>query len=291
MMVAPWFKDPTYQGPLHLPTGSEYMASANQSFHQMDANNNSQLTMDEIHAHNVAREGQSYTAEERAKEEARVAQLGTMGQDDSFTFEEYWHGMQMMQRTQWEQGMLLLPMGFLSNQIVDLTSGTATELNGDMDLNMASAQEAQTLINDPQAKVALEKSIANVIGINAEYVSVTGITVKQRRRLSLDLRRLNTVKVTVAYTIILPPTYTGATITPSTVADIDETALKNEINTQLVEQGVTGVTVASIDPIVAPTQTTVEGIAPATGGTRHQAGAFASIIAVIVAAWMLSEDC
>jgi hypothetical protein len=109
---------------------------------------------------------------------------------------------------------------------------------------------------NPQVKTALSKAIADSIpGIDAEHVTITEIVAARRLgAVKQSTPRKLTGDVTVKYTINVPSTYTGGTMTAST---IDPTTLKNNINTQLQAEGVsatvTALEVTSLQSVPADT--------------------------------------
>jgi hypothetical protein len=131
---------------------------------------------------------------------------------------------------------------------------------------------------NPQVKTALSKAIADSIpGIDAEHVTITEIVAARRLgAVKPSTPRKLTGDVTVKYTINVPSTYTGGTMTAST---INPTTLKNNINTQLQAEGisvtVTALEVTSLQSVPAATNgASASTSAPSTASNAQSAHSF-----------------
>jgi hypothetical protein len=312
LMVVPWFKDSSAmslapgeswamsQG---LPSGQKRYNQIKAEFDAMDGNNNSEITMTEItnwraQQYQLQNPPITYTTEQQQQDIAQFQPM--LGDNNMLTMEEFWIIRSNEERRQFEDGMLVMPMAFESAEIVDVQVGSSEEIRGNFSLTMASQADAQAATEDPNFKLAMSSSIATTVAVPEKLVYINSMNVEQgSRRLGLGAaRRLQagTYKVVVDYVIIIPPTYTGVAPTASTIAAIDTNVFVAAINTELQEKGVVlngnPIQITGMDPIVAPTSSTVTGTPEAgTGGARRQAGMFAAIVAVAMAALMLVETC
>jgi len=161
-----------------------------------------------------------------------------------------------------------LPMGILTDVIVDVAAGLATKITGSFTVKVSDAKAFKT---NKIVNAALREAVADTLkGVENGNVRITNITTATRRleelsrRLAAHLAAPGSVKV--EFEIVLPATYTGAAIKASSLAPA---ALMAAINTRLAAKGV-GVTVAEA-PVIATLKTTSLGTPEATGGAYRSA--------------------
>jgi len=174
-----------------------------------------------------------------------------------------------------------LPMGVLTDSIIDLSAGLATKVTGQFTLKVSSTALFTT---DPKVNEALREAVADSIaGISKEHVRITNVTTISRRlREEQSARRLAAGSVKVTYEIVVPATYTGSSITAKSIT---ATTLQTAINTRVAARGVVGATVTEAPVIGAVTSSSV-GTPIATGGSQRAsplgfAFAFVGIAATI----------
>lgn len=134
--------------------------------------------------------------------------------------------------------MTTVPLAiFAASLLLHSAAGAVANVTaGEIRLTMIDCSQCQfpaAFATDPKVKEALSSAIADTLtGVKTEYITITGIKVDGERRL-FDSRRLPAFTfATVAFSINLPGTYTGATITKATIdaAGIDDaTDLKTNI--------------------------------------------------------------
>lgn len=157
-----------------------------------------------------------------------------------------------------------LPMGFLSDVLIDNDAGLAEFVEGSFKVDVSNAAEFET---NPAVKEALRQAVADSIsGITKDLIRIVNVTAISRRLRDVSPRKLTAGTVQVDYVIMLPNDYAGPAITPTT---IDATTLKDAINTRISERNIPGVTVTAVKDITA--QTTTLGSPMATAGTSHNA--------------------
>jgi len=178
-----------------------------------------------------------------------------------------------------------LPMGVLTEPIIDSTQGMATKVTGSFTIKVSNAGLFKT---NPKINAALREAVADTIaGVEKDNVRITNITTVRRLREIEGARKLaghvsdaGTVKVN--YEIVLPDTYTGVAIKKSSISP---TKLMTAINTRVAAKGISGATVTEAPIVAEPTSATV-GQPKATGGALRSAS-LALAAALVVAVTML----
>jgi len=168
-----------------------------------------------------------------------------------------------------------LPMGILSDAILDVTAGLSTKITGSFTMKVSNPTLFKT---DKKVNAALREAIADTItGVDKDNVRITGVT--DGRRLEEENRRLAAGSVKVSYTIVVPETYTGPAIK---TASIVPATLMKAINTRVAAKGVIGATVTEA-PVVATVTVKSVGIPRTTGGAYRgaQMGAFVGVAALL----------
>jgi len=155
-----------------------------------------------------------------------------------------------------------LPMGYLSDIIIDNDAGLAEFVEGSFKVDVSNAVEFRT---NPAVREALREAVADTIpGITREFVRIVNVTAVSRRLRDAAPRKLTAGTVQVDYMILLPSDYAGPAISPTS---IDPTALKEAINTRISARNIQGVTVTEVKEITA--ETTTLGTPVATSGACH----------------------
>jgi len=178
-----------------------------------------------------------------------------------------------------------LPMGIMTADFVDATSGTSTIHKGGLILKVAGAKE---FLASPHAKKIMTESIAESTGVNQKNVFVTYLggspNTKGRRLTNVrkNGRRLADDELHVDYSIIFSDADAGAS-KDFTAASFDQASLMSAVTAKAQASGlanfkVTGVTVSAVVTDKVAGETTV------TGG----ASPVAALSNLIVAAMMLT---
>jgi len=170
-----------------------------------------------------------------------------------------------------------LPMGILTEPIIDSTQGMATKVMGSFTMKVSNAGLFKT---DPKINAALREAVADTIaGVEKDNVRITNITSARRLREDEGARRLSAGTVKVNYEIVLPDTYTGAVIKKSSISP---TTLMTAINTRVAAKGIAGVTVTEAPVVAEPSSSTV-GQPKSTGGALRSAplGLAAGLVVVV----------
>merc|ERR1719424_387338 len=180
-----------------------------------------------------------------------------------------------------------LPMGILTEPIIDSTQGMATKVMGSFTIKVSNAGLFKT---DPKINAALREAVADTIsGVEKDNVRITNITSVRRLREDEGARRLaahssaGTVKVN--YEIVLPDTYTGAAIKKSSISP---TTLMKAINTRVAAKGVSGATVTEA-PIIGELSFTSIGQPRSTGGALRSAPLGLAAVLVVAVTMLLSQ--
>jgi hypothetical protein len=181
-----------------------------------------------------------------------------------------------------------LPMGLLTDIIVDNDAGVAVKVQGSFKLTVANAAAFKT---DPAVKESLRKAIADTIdGVDSDLVRILNVTTVTTRRLRDTAERRLATEVKIDYEIILPEAYSGP---PVTAASIPKAALQKNINTRIAENPAISAAmktqfVATVTSVAAPVEDSI-GTPRATGGARrnHPLGFFATLIGMASALGML----
>jgi len=180
-----------------------------------------------------------------------------------------------------------LPMGILTEPIIDSTQGMATKVMGSFTIKVSNAGLFKT---DPKINAALREAVADTIsGVEKDNVRITNITSVRRLREDEGARRLaahssaGTVKVN--YEIVLPDTYTGAAIKKSSISP---TTLMKAINTRVAAKGISGATVTEA-PIIAELSSTTVGQPKSTGGALRSAPLGLAAALVVAVTMLLSQ--
>merc|ERR1719502_1286691 len=135
----------------------------------------------------------------------------------------------------------MLPIGQAA-AFTDVKSGAAKQISGSMALSV------QNTIKKHQMGVVMQHAIAKTLpGVEPENVAITKITVSNSRRLGATKRQLAAGKVSVEYTIITPPTYSGPTITKD-VIKAKEADMKTTIASTATDLGMSSVVVTAVEP-------------------------------------------
>lgn len=179
-----------------------------------------------------------------------------------------------------------LPMGALTNTLVDVSTGLATKLEGSFTLTVSNAANFAA---DPKVSLALRSAIAATItGINEEHVRITGVTVARRLRSNDDSpRRLTSGSVRVNYVIYVPQALVDAGTTISSSSLAPATLLTN-LNTKLTERGVQGSYTVTGSITVATAAPATVGTAPESGtGAARRSAELGAVVALFGALAML----
>jgi len=167
-----------------------------------------------------------------------------------------------------------LPMGMLTDVIVDVTAGLASTVKGSFTMKVSDVEEFKT---NKAVNMALREAVADTIkGVEKDSIHINGIS-------SVDVPTDNTRRlmpqpgsVKVDYTIMLPASYAGE---PIKAASISPTKLMSAINTRIAAKGIVGVSVTEA-PVIAVTKATSIGKPMATAGAHRNAalGFFAALL-------------
>mmetsp|Transcript_117282 Transcript_117282/g.339060 ORF Transcript_117282/g.339060 Transcript_117282/m.339060 type:complete len:246 (-) Transcript_117282:147-884(-) len=151
----------------------------------------------------------------------------------------------------------------LAGATTSMLAGAVKVVKGSLTMTVNDPAE---FVKDPNVKTAIGKSIGEIIGVPATYISVT-LTVVERR-LEGSLRRL-TGSVKVDYTITLPATAPAGESVNTDASDIvnkmkttQVVDLASKINAAVVAEGGTAYTVqvtAIDDPVTDVVTTTAPG--------------------------------
>jgi len=145
---------------------------------------------------------------------------------------------------------LMLPMGVLTDAILDVTAGIVTKVKGSFTMKVSNAAAFKT---NPKVEMALREAVADtLVGIEKDHIVITGI-VDVDRRLSEERMlggHTGAGSVKVEYEIMVPQTYTGATIT---AASFKPATLMTNINKRITSKGVAGVSVTEAPVVAKPT--------------------------------------
>jgi hypothetical protein len=157
-----------------------------------------------------------------------------------------------------------LPMGILTDAIIDKASGEATKYIGSFTIKVSNAELFRT---DPRINMALREAVADTVeGVEKENVRITNIT-SARRLSEAPGRMLAAGSVKVDYEIVLPDTYTGGPIKKSS---FKPATLMAAINTRVAAKGITGATVTEA-PVIGEVSAETMGRPMATGDAYRSA--------------------
>jgi len=157
-----------------------------------------------------------------------------------------------------------LPMGVLTDTIVDVTTGLATKVTGSFTLKVSHAKKFE---GSQKVRAALREAVADTLtGIEPENVRITNVTIVSRRLEELSRRLASHAsadagKVKVEFEIVLPPTYTGAAIKTTS---IKPAVLMTAINARVTAKGITDATVTEA-PVIEKVASKSVGTPEATG--------------------------
>jgi len=183
-----------------------------------------------------------------------------------------------------------LPMGFLTDPIIDVEQGLSTKVVGSFELVLSkSVADLKANVKEyRKVKAAFRGAIADAIeGVIKDWVLIKDITQKKNstavRRLREETsvaRRLAGGKVVVDYEIIIPET---ASVGEITAASINPDVLKKSINTRVKAAGVSGVEVSGKITVNAPVAKPVGTPMAQTGGARRHAPLAAFVGSIVLA--------
>lgn len=174
-----------------------------------------------------------------------------------------------------------LPVGTMTVAFTDNAAGSATKVAGSIGMEVS---DPQGFAQDPNApNYCAEAIAAATAGVEKKDVAVTAIEVTNTtggRRLG-NARRL-AGSVSIAYTIMLPSTYTGT----FTKDSINPTTLKTAVEAGAVASGLTNFQVTSTPVVAEPVVTPVSGTTTGTemGAARPMCGTTFSTLMMLAMA-------
>jgi len=183
-----------------------------------------------------------------------------------------------------------LPMGFLTDAIVDNQQGLADVVNGSFTVDVSDPEAFKT---NPAVAEALREAIADTItGVSREHVRILGITVTTTssgsRRLRDTAGRRLAGSAKVDYQIILPSNYGGS---PITATSINAETLKTNINTRITERNIAGVQVTGVKDFAVTTSSIGTPVSTGSAHRNARLGELAALLSMAAVLAMLGMHC